>query len=53
MATHCANVLMSAVSGNPDSLADGPTLFASLSGGCGDWLELICGCHRVRLWWRR
>jgi len=47
MATHCANVLMSAVSGNPDSLADGPTLFASLSGGCGDRPEFIRGCHRV------
>jgi len=46
MATHCANVLISAVSGNPDSLADGPTLFTSSSGGCGDRPEFIRGCHK-------
>ena len=47
MATHYASELMSAGQGSQDFPVGLPTLFASSSGGCGDRLEPIRGCHRV------
>ncbi len=47
MATHCAGEWVGSRQGSPDVQVSAPTLFASSSGGCGDRMEPIRGCHRV------